>query len=169
MPLLLAHILYLNTLFFCLIPHPLHLTVTNIEFDKENNVFKISLKIFMDDFEKIIEKKYGVALNLGKENELPDAENYFNKYIFENFNIIINKKNKKNKLNFKGKKTDTQAVWLYYEYTAIKKIRSFEVYNSILCDLYKDQINLVIFCYKDIQKGIRLKYDKRSAKIELGY
>jgi len=163
MSLLAAHIIV-----FCLmLPHPLHLSVTNIEYDSENNTFKISSKIFMDDFEKIIENKYGVALNLGKENELPEAENYFNKYIFESFNIIINNKDRTDKLTFKGKKTDDQAIWLYYEYPDIKKIRSLKVYNAILCDLYMDQTNLVIFSYNDIQKGIRLKHDNRIASIDL--
>ncbi|MFC2121950.1 DUF6702 family protein, partial [Bacteroidota bacterium] len=45
--------------------HPLHVSLTNIEYQKEDKTFKIAFKIFTDDFEEILNRKYSVVMNLG--------------------------------------------------------------------------------------------------------
>ena len=69
------------------------MTVTNIEYIEEKLACEISFKIYTDDFENIINQNYGVNLNLGKENELPEYSEYVDKYINKNFKLTTNKKN----------------------------------------------------------------------------
>ena len=147
-------------LFFACYPHPLHVSVTNIEYNQEKKTFALAFKIFTDDFETIIFNKYGVELKLGKEDELQDYEKYINQYVFEHFCIEINEKNKK--LRFKHKKMNDIAVWLYYDFKNKENIKFVAITNSLLCDLYKDQTNLVIFNYFDIQKGFSFDYNYNS-------
>lgn len=173
-------------LFFASFPHPLHISVTNIEYNQEKKTFDVAFKIFTDDFETIIFNKYGVELKLGKEDELQDYEKYINQYVFEHFCIEINEKNKK--LRFKHKKMNDVAVWLYYEFSA-KGLRRYKalatergsasggknkenikfvaITNSLMCDLYKDQTNLVIFNYFDIQKGFNFSYNYKSDTLNI--
>jgi len=77
-------------LFFLLAFHPVHVSVTSIEYNKEEEIFLVSFKVFTDDFETNIERKYGVNLNLGKENELKNASEYFSRYFRESFSFIVN-------------------------------------------------------------------------------
>ncbi len=173
-------------LFFANYPHPLHVSVTNIEYNQEKKTFDVAFKIFTDDFETIIFNKYGVELKLGKEDELQDYEKYINQYVFEHFCIEINEKNKK--LRFKHKKMNDIDVWLYYEFSAKghrrskalatesgsasggknkENIKFVAITNSLMCDLYKDQTNLVIFNYFDIQKGFSFDYNNNNVIFEI--
>jgi hypothetical protein len=146
--------------------HPVHVSVTNIEYDEERKSFFISFRIFADDFETIIFNKYGVNLRLGKENELRDQQIYFDRYISESFKFVVNKNKRLNKI-FEGKKMDEVAVWLYYRFDCRQKVRSAEITNSIMMDLFSDQTNLVIFKFVDFEKGYRLTNNKKNIIINL--
>ena len=45
--------------------HPVHVSITSIEYIEGKNSFEVSFKLFWDDFEAIIASKYDVLLNLG--------------------------------------------------------------------------------------------------------
>ena len=50
--------------------HPVHLTVTNIEyFQNEKNII-ISIRLFTNDFEKILDIKNNITLNIGKKMKI---------------------------------------------------------------------------------------------------
>ncbi|NPA67446.1 MAG: hypothetical protein GXO50_02435, partial [Chlorobi bacterium] len=72
--------------------HPVHFSVTNMEYNEQNKEFDISIKLFADDFEKIVNRNYNVVLNLGKENCLKNAGEYIDKYVKKHFIIIFDKK-----------------------------------------------------------------------------
>jgi len=40
--------------------HPVHVTVTNIDFNSSNKTFDISMKLFLDDFQNVILKNHQV-------------------------------------------------------------------------------------------------------------
>jgi len=149
--------------------HPVHVSVSNVDYSEKNKSFEISIKIFVNDLEQIINSKYNVKVNLGKADENRNSADLINQYITENYSIIINNKTKlKNKLIFKEKKIIEDSIWLYYEYKGVKKnVKTLTIKNSILTDLYKDQNNLLIINYFDFQKGYNLKYKDDSVKIDL--
>ena len=72
--------------------HPIHISVTNIEYIENEKNFIVAVKIFTDDLESVINKKYNIELNLGKSNENTEYKKYLDKYIKEHFKFIINKK-----------------------------------------------------------------------------
>ena len=79
-------------LFFILVFHPVHVSVTSMEYNEGENIFLVSFKVFTDDFETIVEEKYGVNLNLGKEDELENADEYLKIPMYgftESFNISV--------------------------------------------------------------------------------
>ena len=43
--------------------HPLHVSVTNIDFNNEAKTFQIASKIFINDIEEVIYKKYNLKIN----------------------------------------------------------------------------------------------------------
>jgi hypothetical protein len=136
--------------------HPVHVSVTNIEYNKSTENFDIAIKIYQDDFERSIKNYYGVDLNLGKADQLSGYKEFINKYISKNFRIIVNDKDKTDrKLVFKEFKINELAVWLYYEYKKVDKVKSITIKNTFLNDLYFDQSNLLIFTHQDFQKAIK--------------
>jgi len=139
-------------LFFILAFHPVHVSVTSMEYNKVEKVFLVSFKVFTDDFETIVERKYGVDLKLGKEDELKNANEYFSRYFRESFSFIVNGKEMKKPV-FLEKKMNDIAVWLYYRYPITGNVEEVEIKNIIMLDMFMDQSNLLIFKYSDFEKG----------------
>ncbi|MCK5823450.1 MAG: hypothetical protein KAG95_05560, partial [Bacteroidales bacterium] len=146
--------------------HPIHFSVTNIDFNKNKKSFDISLKIFTDDLENAINKNYGKKLNLSKDNQSDETNEFINKYINSNFSIIVdNKRMNKKKFFLKDVKFNDNSTWIYYEYKNIKKIKTVSIKNSILMDIFNDQTNLIIFKYLDYQKGFELQNKNEKAVV----
>jgi hypothetical protein len=143
--------------------HPVHISFTNIEFNQEKGKFEILFKFFVDDFNIIINNKYGKNLKLKEgmwDNTYP---NIIDKYILEHFSLTIGDKDKtKSSLKFVRKEKTDDSIWLYYDLNIKDKNNKFEVYNSFLNDLYMDQNNLLIFTFKGEQKAY--KYDRSNTK-----
>jgi hypothetical protein len=145
------------------IPHPVHLSYTNIEYNKEKEKFEILFKFYVDDFDLALKLKYGndLALQAGKWEK--SYEQIIGNYILEHFKLIIKGKDKtKSRLKFVKKELNENEICLYYDFNAKEKSNTFEVHNSFLTDLYYDQHNLLIFTYLEYQKAIKLGYLERK-------
>jgi len=164
-------------LLFCLIlnfniqylsQHPVHVTVTNIDYISEKKEFVISMKVYIDDFETIVKHNYQVDLNLGKESELTNSSDYISKYVLENFALITNDIDKtKKRLVFSKKEIVDLSVWFYFTFKCKAKIENLEIKNSLMIDLYNDQTNLLIFTYFGFQQAIEYNNNRLLEKINL--
>lgn len=146
--------------------HPIHLSYTNVEYFKSENKFKILFKIFTDDFDKIILKKYGFKLEFEKKKEPKHYKKIISKYINENFKIFINnEKISILKYDFHKFKDGEPTLYLNFTYNYKGSIKSATIINTLMTDLYLDQKNLLIFNYKKIQKA--LKFDKKITSVKI--
>ena len=153
-------------LFFLLAFHPVHISVTSMEYNKEEEIFLVSFKVFTDDFETNIERKYGVNLNLGKENELKNASEYFSRYFRESFSFIVNGEELKEPVYLEKKMNDI-AVWLYFKYPTSGDVEEVEIKNVIMLDMFMDQSNLLIFKYNDFEEGFIFNSKKVKIQFQL--
>ncbi len=145
--------------------HPVHFSVVNMEYNDKTEAFDISIKLFTDDFEKIVDKNYNVVLNLGKENQLKDCNRFIDKYIKKNFLVIFDKKavTKKSELQKITVNENDKATWIYYSLKS-KKPRKVLIRNTLMNDLYTDQKNLFIFTVKDFQEA--KKFEKSDTDLQ---
>jgi len=136
-----------------------------MEYNGQNQEFDISIKLFADDFEKIINKNYHVILNLGKENRLKDCNNFIDRYVKRNFVVVFDKKAVSKKMTQEKVivKSEERSVWLYYKLQS-KKAHKVLVRNTLMNDLYNDQKNLFIFTYKKFQKA--KKFEKNDTDLQ---
>ena len=150
-------------LFFLLVFHPVHVSVTSMEYNKGEKIFLVSFKVFTDDFETIVERKYGVDMKLGKKDELKNANEYFSRYFRESFSFMVNGEELKEPV-FLEKKMDDIAIWLYYRYPISGNVERVDIKNIIMLDIFRDQSNLLIFKYNDFEKGFI--FDRGKVKIQ---
>jgi len=134
--------------------HPVHFSVINMEYNEQTQGFDISIKLFADDFEKIVNRNYNVILNLGKENQLRDCNSYIDRYIRRNFVVVFDKKAVSKKMTQEKVivKSEEKSVWLYYKLQS-KKPHKVLVRNTLMNDLYNDQKNLFIFTFNKFQEA----------------
>lgn len=148
-------------LFFVLIPlvsfttlHKYYVSVTEIEFVKDEKSVQIISRIFIDDFEAVLRARYDEGLTLIGENEKDVVEYYIEKYLKEKIKITIN--GNIEEFNFIGEEYEDDIMLCYLEIQDVEQISSIKVENKLLFDLFPDQKNIVRFKINSVNKSILL-------------
>lgn len=121
--------------------HKFYVSVTQVEYVKEKQSVQIIARIFIDDFEELLRKRYdeNITLNVSKDESAIDT--YIKKYLFAKIQIEINGDFKK--LKFLGKEYEDDIMYCYLEITDVEFIDSFRITNQLLFDVFEEQQNIV--------------------------
>ncbi|MCL6294219.1 DUF6702 family protein [Jejuia spongiicola] len=141
--------------------HKYYVSVTQINYIKEKESVQITSRIFIDDFENLLRKRYDENITLADKNELEIVDTYIERYLNDKIKIKIN--NKDAKFNFIGKEYDADIMRCYLEIEGVKAINTFQITNQLLFDLYEEQQNIVKTKINAKQKSYLLIPQKDNA------
>jgi hypothetical protein len=144
--------------------HKFYVSVTQIDYVPSKKRIEITSRIFIDDLEKALTKKYNKKVNLTSTKELPEAEELIKSYLKEKIKISINKKSQN--IEFLAREVEGDVLILYTKIAISKKINTFEIYNSLLTELYADQQNIVHTNINSNKKSILLTNTELQEKID---
>jgi len=145
--------------------HEFYVSLTEVRFNSDRNKLEVSMRIFPDDLDRVLLELYGLATHLGTELEPPEADSLLSLYINENFSIRcdtipVN-------LVYLGKEPEADAIWSYLESDQIPVPGSFEVTNSILTEVFPDQVNIVQLYVGAWNKGLLLNREEQKAYLQI--
>ena len=158
-------ILIVSVLLFSLIKpapslsHPLRLSLSEIEYKKDEQLITIDLRLFlMDVNEALVFDPESTELRFCEPDESPNAEALLMSYINDFFYIEINGKRipleiKSKRL--KGNGIDT-ALGLVFEYRQSSPLNSMKIKNAVFTDLFFDQNNIVYVYINDNSTSLML-------------
>ena len=121
--------------------HKFYMAVYQINYAPEKKMLQITSRIFIDDLNKTLEKKYKKKFNLGSENDSAEELILAKEYLVDHFLIKVN--NQPKPMNFLSKEVDDDVLVCYWNIKGISKINSLQIYNTVLTDWFPDQKNLV--------------------------
>lgn len=121
--------------------HKFYMSVTQVNYAPEKKMLQITTRIFRDDLNKILEKKYHSKTFIGFEKESQNDIDLLQKYLNEKF--ILKVANQTVKINFLSKEIDADVIVCYLSAKGISKIKELTIMNSILTDLTIEQQNIV--------------------------
>jgi len=147
-------VLYMNSS-----AHPIHVSVVNMDYISDSGKIEYSIKLFYDDFQSLINYKYNTFFNFSGQNRMTTKEQQsVTDYIQGNF-IIKDANQQLVDSKFTGWKVEDFSVWLFFCAEFQAELSSITIMNTIMLDLFADQVNLVILHIDDIQKGF--EFNKR--------
>ena len=123
--------------------HKYYLSLTQVEYNKEQNRLEVIINVFMDDIEIAVNKEYDVDLRLTTKQELEDVDIYFKKYLLKNLSFLVN--DKPVEYSFIGKEYEGDLVYFYIESSVIEDPSALQVNNTILFDYFEQQQNVIKF------------------------
>ncbi len=128
------------------VKHPVHVSVTSAEYFSESEKFEISIRLFTDDFEKILLQTYKTQLQLGTKPEHPQTNVFIRKYITKHLAFFNAGKPLPSNFELLKKEFDNEenTITIYLKFKS-KSTKNIVVKNSLMTDLYSDQQNLFIF------------------------
>jgi hypothetical protein len=146
--------------------HPVHVSILNFEYSQNLKEADISVKVFPDDFELAFIHNYNIRLNLGKKDIHPEWEKYISLYIKKMFSLKIN-----NRIDvpivFKSYEVNDDGIILHFSAPIHKKVKSFQMGNGLLLDVFENQTNLVIFSVDGKEKGYSLNFSNYKINLKL--
>ena len=121
--------------------HKFYMGVFQVNYAAEKKMIQITSRIFIDDLNNGMEKRYHQKTFVGTDKETQADIDLLKKYLSENFTIKINGQSKP--ITFLSKEVESNDVLVCY--SRIKDINTFktiEILNTILLDWNAEQQNI---------------------------
>jgi hypothetical protein len=144
--------------------HKFYVSITKIEYVKEKKSLQIITKIFTDDIEDALQQRYDPSISLDTKKETETADEYVQKYILQKPNIKVN--GKPVQLNFIGKEYDVDMLVAYIEVTNVPNLKSIEIENKVLMEMFPEQQNIIHLKTTNSRKSLMLDKDEPSGKLK---
>jgi hypothetical protein len=148
-----------KTLFFSilLLFHPVHVTITSIDYTPEMDSYKVFVRMYFDDFLRDCAINGGDIQNKDYSGDDSLLKNAMDKYLREKVIIKVNEKQLSGKL--KDLKISDNEISMNLEYSSGKKPKTITIKNLIMTGLYPDQANMIIVRVNDFEEGVKLTAD----------
>jgi hypothetical protein len=138
---MLSLISFLSGIYLMVLPaHEFHTSLAQIQYNKTSQSFEVSLRVFTDDLEAALARENNSHKISIADAKLADPliEKYLNKHL-----AILKNQNQKQPMTFVGKEIEVDVTWIYVEISATGDLTGLRIQNSILTDLFYDQVNIV--------------------------
>lgn len=144
--------------------HKYYVGVFQMDHVPEKKVIRMTARVFIDDVEAALNKKYKKKFYFGSNRELPEAADYLKKYFAENIAVKID--GRMQPLKYLGKETEEDILVCYYTIPAEAKIKTIEVKNTVLFESFSDQQNYVHVNLNRNKKSLLLTNDEQTGTLE---
>jgi hypothetical protein len=148
-------------LFFWLnIFHPFYVSVTEIDHNQKTKTVQVSVRVFFDDFENALDKRYKTNINILKPKDRKQVDGLISDYIKNHLQIKAN--NKLLTLKYLGYQIEEDAAWCYFESGKIENIQKLDIQNEILFEQHDSQINMIHATVNGKRKSTKLDNPEKS-------
>ena len=121
--------------------HKFYMAIFQVNYAPEKKMLQITSRIFIDELNLALEKKYGKKTNLGLEKETVEDLNLLKKYFNENLIIKVNGQSKP--VVFMSKDVEGDVLISYCRVSDVAKLQSAEITNTVLSHWNSEQQNII--------------------------
>ena len=140
--------------------HPLHVSTTEVNVNQKEKTLEISCRIFSDDFESILAKNYKQKIDLSKPAMKAAMDAVIQNYVTSHLQIKAN--GKLAKMNYLGFEIDHEATNIYLEVEKIPALKRIDLTNTLLYDLFDDQMSIIHIVKGQNRKSGKVLYPDRN-------
>lgn len=137
--------------------HPVHVTLTSIEYVPETVDFKMFVRMYFDDF--LVDCRMNGSLIKDEKfsGDNPASVEVLEKYINDKIVLRVNEKQLVARLQ--NLNVADNEISMNLSYKNSKKPRTVTVKNLIMTGLYSDQANMLVVRINDFEEGVKLTPD----------
>jgi hypothetical protein len=147
--------------------HPVHVTLTSIDYVPENDSFKVFIKMYFDDF--INDNRLaGIEIDARDFEPVGDsAMSSMQRYLKEK--VIINVNGKILTGNISDMTLADNEISMNLNYGGNKAPQRLTVQNLIMIRLYSDMSNMILLRINSFEEGFRLTSDMTEKIFNIKY
>jgi hypothetical protein len=121
--------------------HKFYVSIYQINYASEKKMIQITSRIFVDDLNEALKRKYNKSTHIGASNETPEDADLMKNYLLEHFSIKIN--GQKKSILYVSKEMETNVMICYLKIKDVAKINDIEIQNTALFEISNDQQNII--------------------------
>ena len=121
--------------------HKFYVSIYQIKHVPQKKELHITSRIFIDDLNEVLYKKYHQKTQIGEKSESQEDVSLMKKYLLERFLIKVN--NKPVAINYLSNEKENNVIICYYKVKGISKIKELEVQNTALFEIDDTQQNII--------------------------
>ena len=121
--------------------HKFYVSIYQIEYAPEKKMLQVTSRIFIDDLNGALERKFGKKFFIGEKQETAEQLALMEKYFAANVAIKINGKAKP--LELRSKEMENNVLICYFRAVDVPKITKFDITNKMLFDYVTEQQNII--------------------------
>ena len=118
-----------------------YVSTTAIDYRPDLGTLQLTVKIFTDDFQNLLQKRYESDLRLDPDSDPKKIDFYSARYLQQK--IKLNVDAQAVALQYLGKTYDIDQVSLFLEVTDVLGFSTLTIENTLLFELFDDQQNIV--------------------------
>jgi hypothetical protein len=135
------------------LPHPFHVSKTDVVYVEKDKSIQITMHIFIDDLEKAFQQRGIENLRIGTDKESPMCSQFIAEYLKQKFKIKINTQFTDYQWIGKENSDDMTAVWCYFEIKNVTPLTRIEFVTELMTDVFSDQQNIISVVGPQQKKG----------------
>lgn len=135
--------------------HQFYFSRTVMRQSLDGSKLEIEMRLFTDDLELAISDD-GEPFRLGSDRERSDAKFRIEDYIRQHFMVYIN--DQYTDLQFWGKEVDFDITYCFLELTLPPDVFAVQIQNTLLMDVYPEQVNEVEFTMMRTTRRLTMNY-----------
>src|SRR5687768_14925216 len=109
--------------------HPIHVSVTEVEFDEKDQALEIMMRVFIDDLELSLRNSLAQPdLDILHPGKGQTTDGLISNYLKEHFKVSLDKKIQETQ--YLGHEREAEAFVIYIEVKGIRKWKTISVFND---------------------------------------
>ncbi|BDU24864.1 MULTISPECIES: DUF6702 family protein [unclassified Flavobacterium] len=141
--------------------HKFYVGVFQVNYAAEKKMLQITSRIFIDDLNNAMEKKYHKKTFVGTSKETQADIDLLKKYLSENFLIKVNGQPKA--ITFLSKEVEADDVLVCYSRIKdVEKFKTLEISNTLLVDWNAEQQNITHISAFDTKRSVLFTESSRK-------
>ena len=150
---------------FSLLLHPVHVSMSSMEYVPEDDGYKITVRMYSDDLLLDLLTLYQLPGEYISDHVYTGPDDLYEDYINERLEIKINGNKHPAELRETEKLELETLMRLFVKHKG--ELNSIEISNSILTVIYPDQVNLFIYKDESNEHAFRFTATYLSEKIDM--
>ena len=134
--------------------HPFYVSVTEVEQNQQTKTVQVSVRIFFDDLETALSKRYKTNVNILKPKDRKQVDQLIAMYVKDHLRIKAN--GAELNLKYAGYEIEEEAAWCYFETDKLPVIQQLNIQNNILFEQHEAQINMIHATVNGKRKSTKL-------------
>ena len=151
-------------LYFMMWLHPFYISMTDIKYNAPAKSIEVSVRIFTDDFEKILRKNCGCKVDLSSKEKMAIMAPLVQQYILRHLKMKVNGHDAT--LAYKGYQAEEESTWSYFEISNIKSFAQMNITNTLLHDYNEGQINMLHITANGKEQSDKLDYPQNVLEVK---